>query len=111
MGRGLQMRAMNWSLHARRRRRLVERRCRGLAFVRMILEDGHRMAAIEEITTAPEHDIRRAGRGAAACAAGAVAARLCGIDAVLARAGDRSRLTWLSRGRAEPARLFAPRAA
>ena len=49
---------------------------------------------------------RRAGR-----AAGAAAARLCGIHALLARAGDRTGGGGLSRGGAEPARLFAGRAA
>src|SRR6267154_2996568 len=49
---------------------------------------------------------RRAGR-----AAGIVAARLCRIDALLARAGGGARGRRLSPDGAEPARLFSRRAA
>ena len=52
------------------------------------------------------HHCRRTRR-----AAGAAAARLCGIDALLARAGRGPRRHGLSRHCAEPARLFAGRPA
>ena len=69
------------------------------------------MPTLEQITIAPQPHLRRARRGRARRAAGAAAARLCGIDALLARAGRGARRHGLSRHRAEPARLFAGRAA
>src|SRR5262245_6297180 len=59
----------------------------------------------------PSPHLRRPGRGRANRAAGSAAARLCGIDALLARAGERACRYGLLRDRTEPTWLFEGRAA
>ena len=69
------------------------------------------MSRLEQITIAPPLTFDALVEGHARRAAGAAAARLCRIHALLARAGGGAGGGRLSRGGADPARLFARSAA